>query len=64
MSTWSFPLLIDGTSAGPEGSEVRLRKKFCQGPVNRLGDAVGSAPARTTGDPGSKTVLGENLLLN
>ena len=44
-------------------TKIRTRVFKWLGPVSRLGGAVGSAPAFTTGDPGSSPGLGENFPL-
>ena len=46
----------DGTNDGPEGSGDQLREHFWLGPVISLGGAIGSAPARRSGHPGSTLV--------
>ena len=54
-------LRTDGTSAGLEVSADQLGERFCVDPVIPLGDAVGIAPARRGGDPGSNPDSSENF---
>ena len=40
-----------------------IREEFLFGPVDRLGNLVGIAPARRAGDPGSNPGPGEDFFL-
>ena len=63
FDTAGFLLILwtDCTSVNPEFSEDQIRETFWIGPASRLGDAVGSTPARRAGDAGSIPGSGGNF---
>ena len=54
--------MTDGPRTGLEVQKIKQEETFLLGPVVRLGNSIGKAPACRAGDPGLNPDPGDNVL--